>query len=84
MVIYLLVWAVFDPPQAVAEYDLSKEENGDGETLVWVLDVCGSKSPIWTYISAGWNCFLLLVTTVLAIRMRKLNVKGVSGKTVWA
>ena len=78
MIVYLIVWTVLDPPHATAEYELTDTLNDDGETIVWVLDVCGSKSQLWYYASAGWNAFLLLVTTVLAIRMRRLNVKGVS------
>lgn len=78
MIIYLIVWTSLDPPQAIADYALTEQQNDDGETVVWVLDVCGSKSESWYYVSVGWNAFLLLVTTVLAIRMRKLNVRGVS------
>lgn len=76
MVVYLSVWTALDPPQVQPEYEVTDQKNDDGNTIVWVRNVCSSKSNSWSYAMVGWNAFLLLVTTVLAIRMRKVNVKG--------
>lgn len=76
MMVYLTVWTVLDPPQVQPEYEVTDQKNDDGDTIVWVRNVCSSKSNSWSYAMVGWNAFLLLVTTVLAIRMRKVNVKG--------
>jgi len=76
VVVFLTVWTVLDPPQLTHEYELTETINENGETTVLVLDVCASESIIWRYVALGWNGFLLLCTTILAIQMRKIQMVG--------
>mmetsp|Transcript_58482 Transcript_58482/g.68287 ORF Transcript_58482/g.68287 Transcript_58482/m.68287 type:complete len:614 (-) Transcript_58482:116-1957(-) len=74
--IFLIAWTAIDAPQVTPEYELTDELDSNNETVVWVLDVCSSKSPIWLYVSVGWNGLILVCTSVQAIRMRKVQVEG--------
>ncbi|CAB9531639.1 Gamma-aminobutyric acid (GABA) B receptor [Seminavis robusta] len=76
LVIFLILWSVLDTPKVMQEYELTETKNEDGETIVWVLDVCGSESNAWVIISVGWNALLLLCTTTLAVQMRKVGMEG--------
>lgn len=74
--VYCLVWTLLDGPKPTPEHELTDEINDDGETIVWQVDVCASQSLVWSYVSVGWNATLLFITTVLAVRMRNLTVRG--------
>ncbi|CAB9509326.1 Metabotropic glutamate receptor-like protein [Seminavis robusta] len=76
VVLFLTLWTVLDPPLAVTEYQRTDQKNEHGETIVWVVDVCGSNSTVWSYFSVGWNAFLLLWTSILALQMRNIKAKG--------
>lgn len=74
VVLFLTLWTVLDQPKLQHEYELTESQNENGETIVHVLDICGSESDKWTYIAVGWIGFLLLCTTILAIQMRKVQM----------
>ncbi|CAB9514883.1 unknown protein [Seminavis robusta] len=77
VVIFLILWSSLqDTPKVMQEYELTETKNEEGETIVWVLDVCGSESSAWVIISVGWNALLLLCTTTLAVQMRKVGMEG--------
>ena len=78
VIVYLILWTVLDPPQVYPDYELTEKMNDDGETIVWVLNVCASESQLWKYFTAGWHAMLLLCSTILAIQMRKISVQGFS------
>lgn len=73
MVLFLALWTVMDPPQRKGEYELSKSQTAQGETIVNIGYYCSSESEFWTYSAAGWNCLLLLSATVLAFQTRKIH-----------
>ena len=86
--LYLMIWTIVDPPQRLADYELTDntlafESNLDAVETLFPLDVevhvvhvryfCNSDSDFWQYVAVSWNLILILCATALAFQSR--NVK---------
>jgi hypothetical protein len=68
VMLYLTVWAVVDPSQAVEERVVPDAESNIVETSV----TCSSESDIWILIALTWQALLLLMASVLAFQSRDI------------
>ena len=79
--IVLAVWSAVDPPQKIAEYNLSEDKvlpkGFSPEIEAFVVDkvyYCSAgESNAWAYAGLGWNTFLLVCASVLAFQMRNIK-----------
>lgn len=79
--IVLAVWSGVDPPQKIAEYNLSEDkvlpEGFTPDIEAFVVDkvyYCSAgESDAWAYAGLGWNTFLLVCASVLAFQMRNIK-----------
>jgi len=69
VMIYLTVWTIMDTPRKVEERELVEE---GGAQVVSSLK-CGSNSWLWEGLALGWQGFLLLMATVLAVQTRSVQ-----------
>ncbi|CAB9513019.1 expressed unknown protein [Seminavis robusta] len=76
VVVFMTIWTAVDPPRQGNEYQLTDDQNEEGETVIEVYEICRSESQVWYYISVGWMTVILLSATVLAIQMRKVQIKA--------
>jgi len=88
IVIFLAIWTGLDAAAKTAQYELTEattatssyDNNAEeimeqltSSTVVGTSYYCSSKSAAWRYISLGWNAFLLVCCTVLAVQTRKVH-----------
>ncbi len=73
MVIFLILWTVLDPPTKTGEYRLTDTNAEDGSLIVDVNYYCNSNSSAWGFLTVGWDVFLLLVASVLAVQTRNIR-----------
>ena len=74
IVIFSIVWTLYDPPMKSAEYILTDNETPDGEyTIVEIQYSCTSTNIAFDYINLGWTSLLLFIATILAFQTRNLR-----------
>ena len=78
VIIYMVLWSIFDPPSRIGNYHLTELQDEDGSTVVSVAYYCQSKSGFWMMVSVGAQALLLLCASVLSFMTRRMQRKDVN------
>ena len=83
--VYLLVWTTIDPPKEIEIRVLAGRNPQDSTSNIVESSVrCSSQLKFWYYVALGWQCFLLLIATVLAVQSRNVMQEFNESQTLGA
>ena len=79
VVVFMILWTVLDPPRSAYEYKLKlHDRNENGDTIVSYRRICHGNSMAFQSVSVGWHMFMLVVASVLAVQMSKIESQELS------
>jgi 7 transmembrane sweet-taste receptor of 3 GCPR len=64
--IHLLVWTILDPVGEQFEYEVTRDQTPQGDTIVHRYGYCGSENDIWYYLQFAWRGALLVPACLIA------------------